>query len=160
MGRWLFNVLSAVSLGLFVGVVILWVRSHFVRDWIEFTWNQQPWALGSGDGKVTVGQVVDMPMFGKMFTPAAWLRWYVSLAAMCAALPYIRLLLWAVEREIRERGTARYCHVCDYNLTGNISGICPECGTAIPADPTRSQTAGEQAEGDEKRAGRQDDVCS
>ncbi len=23
------------------------------------------------------------------------------------------------------------CHVCTYNLTGNLSGICPECGTPI-----------------------------
>ena len=26
------------------------------------------------------------------------------------------------------------CRVCRYNLTGNASGICPECGTAIPED--------------------------
>ncbi len=25
-----------------------------------------------------------------------------------------------------------YCLVCDYNLTGNVSGICPECGTPLP----------------------------
>jgi hypothetical protein len=25
------------------------------------------------------------------------------------------------------------CHSCNYNLTGNTSGICPECGTATPA---------------------------
>jgi len=25
-----------------------------------------------------------------------------------------------------------YCLVCGYNLTGNTSGICPECGTSIP----------------------------
>ncbi len=25
-----------------------------------------------------------------------------------------------------------YCLKCDYSLTGNVSGICPECGTAIP----------------------------
>jgi len=25
------------------------------------------------------------------------------------------------------------CDVCGYLLTGNISGICPECGNAIPA---------------------------
>ena len=24
------------------------------------------------------------------------------------------------------------CHVCGYSLTGNISGVCPECGTAVP----------------------------
>lgn len=24
-----------------------------------------------------------------------------------------------------------HCRVCGYNLTGNISAICPECGTAI-----------------------------
>ncbi|HUN81100.1 MAG TPA: hypothetical protein VMV81_06265 [Phycisphaerae bacterium] len=24
------------------------------------------------------------------------------------------------------------CKKCGYNLTGNISGICPECGTVIP----------------------------
>ena len=25
-----------------------------------------------------------------------------------------------------------HCHQCTYNLTGNLSGICPECGTPIP----------------------------
>ncbi len=25
------------------------------------------------------------------------------------------------------------CTTCGYNLTGNVSGICPECGTPIPA---------------------------
>ncbi|MHC4445919.1 MAG: hypothetical protein ACYTA5_25265 [Planctomycetota bacterium] len=27
---------------------------------------------------------------------------------------------------------AGFCLVCKYNLTGNISGVCPECGTTIP----------------------------
>ena len=27
-----------------------------------------------------------------------------------------------------ERGTRR---TCGYNLTGNVSGVCPECGEAI-----------------------------
>ncbi len=25
----------------------------------------------------------------------------------------------------------RYCRKCNYILTGNISGICPECGTPV-----------------------------
>ena len=24
-----------------------------------------------------------------------------------------------------------FCTTCDYNLTGNVSGICPECGSKI-----------------------------
>lgn len=31
----------------------------------------------------------------------------------------------------RERRKAVHCESCDYNLTGNESGVCPECGTAI-----------------------------
>ena len=35
-------------------------------------------------------------------------------------------------------GDRRYpkgsCQSCNYNLTGNTSGICPECGTPIPKD--------------------------
>ncbi len=27
-----------------------------------------------------------------------------------------------------------HCQECGYNLTGNTSGICPECGTPIPDD--------------------------
>ena len=28
-----------------------------------------------------------------------------------------------------------HCTNCDYNLTGNTSGICPECGTPISPAP-------------------------
>jgi hypothetical protein len=34
----------------------------------------------------------------------------------------------AVERSHKIRGT---CRVCGYNLTGNVSGRCPECGTTV-----------------------------
>lgn len=33
-----------------------------------------------------------------------------------------------------------YCATCHYNLTGNVSGICPECGTPLPANhPNRGK---------------------
>jgi hypothetical protein len=35
-----------------------------------------------------------------------------------------------------------FCHRCGYNLTGNESGICSECGTPILASE-RHSTAGE-----------------
>jgi hypothetical protein len=40
--------------------------------------------------------------------------------------------LWAVARVRRAfRHIAGHCRKCRYNLTGNTSGVCPECGTAI-----------------------------
>jgi hypothetical protein len=24
-----------------------------------------------------------------------------------------------------------HCRICGYNLTGNVSGVCPECGTSV-----------------------------
>ena len=37
------------------------------------------------------------------------------------------LLFWYLDR--RRPGPGR-CRRCNYDLTGNLSGICPECGTA------------------------------
>lgn len=35
-----------------------------------------------------------------------------------------------------------HCRKCDYNLTGNLSGVCPECGTQIPnAETSKRQNA-------------------
>ena len=34
-----------------------------------------------------------------------------------------------------------FCNVCRYNLTGNISGICPECGTPIGTMPSAPPTS-------------------
>jgi hypothetical protein len=35
------------------------------------------------------------------------------------------------DRRRRNRAGRGLCLACGYNLTGNISGICPECGTGI-----------------------------
>jgi hypothetical protein len=51
--------------------------------------------------------------------------------------------LWLVQRGTRraaryflmiQRGAAGRCLSCGYNLTGNTSGVCPECGTAAAAE--------------------------
>ena len=41
--------------------------------------------------------------------------------------------LWAGYRSFRARSAGRGAHLCPrcgYDLTGNVSGVCPECGTA------------------------------
>jgi hypothetical protein len=53
-------------------------------------------------------------------------------------LPFLALALlpfyWFVTtRLIHWCLTHHRCPTCSYNLTANQSGICPECGTAVPA---------------------------
>jgi hypothetical protein len=52
-------------------------------------------------------------------------------AALAAALPAI----WTVTtiRRLRRRRQHECCLACGYNLTGNTSGVCPECGAACKA---------------------------
>jgi len=39
------------------------------------------------------------------------------------------------------------CQFCGYNLTGNVSGICSECGTRIP-EPARDDQCGNDVPAD------------
>lgn len=36
-------------------------------------------------------------------------------------------------RERRDREARGQCPSCGYDLTGNVSGVCPECGDVVPA---------------------------
>ena len=54
--------------------------------------------------------------------------WFVALLTAIAPAR-------AVTRYIRQRrrglDAPRLCRTCSYDLTGNVSGVCPECGTRI-----------------------------
>jgi hypothetical protein len=47
-----------------------------------------------------------------------------------AILPTIWLINWGFRR-VRRPVQPGVCRKCGYNLTGNVSGVCPECGTVI-----------------------------
>lgn len=55
----------------------------------------------------------------------AWPLWLP--AVLFAILPARRFLL-------RKRFHEGLCAHCGYNLAGNISGVCPECGMPVPQD--------------------------
>jgi hypothetical protein len=42
----------------------------------------------------------------------------------------------------KRRAEGSFCSRCGYNLTGNTSGVCPECGSSIPAS-TGGKMAGD-----------------
>ena len=63
-----------------------------------------------------------------------------SLAAV-GAVVFIVAFIYVLERRGRRPELlARFavypsCRMCQYNLTGNLSGICPECGTPVLHEP-------------------------
>ena len=59
---------------------------------------------------------------------------------LCIAYPGLVLVRNTITR--RRRNRPGLCVSCGYNLTGNVSGICPECGSAI-VNSTRSNRSSE-----------------
>lgn len=49
---------------------------------------------------------------------------------LLAFLSLTTLSGWAIQRQ-RRRERVGLCSRCGYNLTGNVSGVCPECGEKI-----------------------------
>ena len=47
---------------------------------------------------------------------------------------FFATVLWSCYRplyHLRRRRKMGLCVLCEYDLTGNVSGVCPECGTKI-----------------------------
>jgi hypothetical protein len=50
----------------------------------------------------------------------------------------VMLIIWWPSRPGIPPG---HCRKCGYNLTGNTSGRCPECGTSVPPGTKRTGDA-------------------
>lgn len=58
--------------------------------------------------------------------------WTVALTfGTCALVVWRHPVIGIIRGLRRRRDGAEYCSGCGYNLTGNVSGRCPECGTAV-----------------------------
>lgn len=62
---------------------------------------------------------------------------------------FILLMPWIVAAGIawqrKPAHPAGHCHQCGYDLTGNVSGICPECGTPIPTPASGQEALAEES---------------
>ncbi len=85
--------------------------------------------------------LVDLPALGLLIPFERWaypglssdLRFAaIGLAvfggAQWVAITHILVVLQGGRRRVPDPGK---CRRCEYDLTGNVSGVCPECGTAI-----------------------------
>ena len=52
---------------------------------------------------------------------------YNHIAILASLLPAGRATAWLWRRALRRKRGGR-CPQCGYDLTGNVSGVCPECG--------------------------------
>jgi hypothetical protein len=53
------------------------------------------------------------------------------LAPMIALGPFAVGIWVGSRRVVNRRRRNKLCLTCGYDLTGNVSGVCPECGTAV-----------------------------
>ncbi len=142
----------ALLLLLFVAILPLLLvgsRIKIVRDWtlaVDHQWisisnTATPLdvvPLFGGGAAMQARGVVQMNVPGFRFTRFTWPpqcplgTWW-----SCGVAPIVPLLLsgmlptmWLIRRCLgsAQNPTCKHCH---YNLTGNASGICPECGAAI-----------------------------
>jgi len=67
---------------------------------------------------------------------AEWIIWRPQKGTLPLWIPFlgasiVSVILWCLDR----RSFLPYrCRKCGYNLTGNASGFCPECGFQIPPE--------------------------
>jgi hypothetical protein len=60
-----------------------------------------------------------------------------SLAWIFLMLPVTVIALWIAGHVHRARLPTTRCPACDYELIGNVSGVCPECGSPVPSEIRR-----------------------
>jgi len=118
--------MSVLSLLLCMGTVAAWVASCLhpgVLGWGEDVLGWEDGSVVFGRGSISGNQAV---FYG---LPRGIPLWLISPGFLMVAC----LFGWAARALPRSEPCNGTCLACGYNLTGNISGICPECGTATAA---------------------------
>ena len=158
MRRRLFTSAASVSLLLCAATMVMWVRGFGAGGWTWYKPLSLPIWIDPQPNTILIGVVysstegIDGSYHSRLgFVYAAtsvmptenWLREPVQFGNVRAvrAPPAFMIVLFAilplrwVVRRNQSRVTKQHptCRFCLYNLTGNTSGTCPECGTDIPS---------------------------
>jgi hypothetical protein len=148
----MFDGLAAVSLVLCVATVALWVRGISTDDEVfinlfghrciagsfpnhaDFIFYRRPvppeWMLGIFPG---VKHIPSRPEYRELRFIHDWNKCEVAIPWWFVLMFLLALPLWTAMGVVRrKRRKARgVCVNCGYDLTGNVSGVCSECGKVI-----------------------------
>lgn len=153
-----------------VGALLLWSTQSsdlLVASWIYlyaerlFSW----WYVGWRGAGVRGWRLVGWVLYGTFINVAFDIAvvwglidgWMPAAIVTCGIAAFIWVLHAAGRRQsLRNRYAAKpACRTCDYDLTGNLSGQCPECGTPIETAAQLARPisdAGPDAERPQRRA--------
>jgi hypothetical protein len=138
--RRVFTLACSLSLLLFAATVVLWVRSYqnafasgddgdsFRSGRLELDSTDGIVACSFGEGFYPEPAIHRVGDFG--FRSANPFIVFVPHWAVCFVTGFGPVILWLMWY-LRPLPFTPLCPNCSYNLTGNTSGACPECGTAI-----------------------------
>jgi hypothetical protein len=85
-----------------------------------------------------------IPCLAAAYPAAVWLKSYCDLTpsevrGVLVVFVLVALILpLVVSLPLRVRRPEGLCRHCGFNLTGNTSGVCPECGTSVHGKPRLS----------------------
>ena len=169
IGRWMFNGLTVLSLVLCLATVCLWVRSHWrVDELVHVNADGSALACDSQHGTLVITSARAAPKdrgwqyssgkdegnpidTSQLVYPFGWRAFagrlgfavddndlYLPDWLFCVlflVMPALWLRLWRRDRRLDDGR----CGKCGYDLTGNVSGVCPECGKPISIETGISQ---------------------
>ncbi|MDB5299671.1 MAG: hypothetical protein JWO87_1334 [Phycisphaerales bacterium] len=162
MLRRLFTFASALSLVLCVATTTKWIAHTKLYDVLEWAGRKDPvkirvWRLAVGRGNIEFfAFTTDAAPYSDISPGEFRHEWFGRPApARPVAMYNMRLPLWSVtvataplpiawyvryRRRLKRAAGARHglCRSCGYDLTSNVSGICPECGIAVKVTPPRA----------------------
>ena len=115
--------------------IVRWPEARSIYTVIDPDWSVTPSAIHLPGLRIQWGDAALHTARNPVWSaiplshPVVFIQLRFVWPAMIALAMPLRLLIGRV----RKRRQAGHCHSCSYDLTGNMSGVCPECGVKMVA---------------------------